>query len=83
MTIIIKTLVGILCLAILVSCKNVKSNQLSAADGVAKEIVLRLAPGPDNPRNSEGDFITLKDGKILFFCMMSAVAVSCVIKTMV
>lgn len=27
---------------------------------------LVLAPGPDNPRNSEGDFITLKDGRILF-----------------
>lgn len=25
-----------------------------------------LPPGPGNPRNSQGDFITLKDGKILF-----------------
>lgn len=31
-----------------------------------KEIVLRLEPGPDNPRNSEGDFITLNNGRILF-----------------
>ncbi len=31
-----------------------------------KEVVLRLEPGPDNFRNSEGDFITLKDGRILF-----------------
>lgn len=31
-----------------------------------REIVLTLAPGKDNPRNSEGDFITLKDGRILF-----------------
>ncbi len=31
-----------------------------------KEIVLRLEPGPENPRNSEGDFIKLRDGKILF-----------------
>jgi len=31
-----------------------------------KEIALRLEPGPDNPRNSEGDFVTLKDGRILF-----------------
>uniref|UniRef100_UPI0032176C3E sialidase family protein n=1 Tax=uncultured Draconibacterium sp. TaxID=1573823 RepID=UPI0032176C3E len=31
-----------------------------------KEIVLRLEPAPDNPRNSEGDFIRLKDGRILF-----------------
>jgi sialidase-1 len=25
-----------------------------------------LPPGPDNPRNSEGDFIQLKDGRLLF-----------------
>lgn len=31
-----------------------------------KEIVLRLEPGPNNPRNSEGDFIALNDGRILF-----------------
>ena len=31
-----------------------------------KEISLRLEPSDGNPRNSEGDFITLKDGKILF-----------------
>lgn len=30
------------------------------------EVVLRLEPGPNNPRNSEGDFVTLKDGRILF-----------------
>lgn len=29
-------------------------------------VVLRLEPGPGNPRNSEGDFITLKNGKLLF-----------------
>lgn len=29
-------------------------------------VTLRLEPGVDNPRNSEGDFITLRDGKILF-----------------
>lgn len=29
-------------------------------------LALQLAPGEDNPRNSEGDFITLKDGRILF-----------------
>jgi len=28
--------------------------------------VLRLAPGRKNPRNSEGDFVTLKDGRIMF-----------------
>lgn len=30
------------------------------------DIVLKLSAGPGNPRNSEGDFITLKDGRILF-----------------
>ena len=30
------------------------------------EIVLRLQKGEDNPRNSEGDFVELKDGRILF-----------------
>jgi sialidase-1 len=31
-----------------------------------KEIVLKLDPKEGNPRNSEGDFIALKDGGILF-----------------
>ena len=31
-----------------------------------KETALELNPGPDNPRNSEGDFVTLKDGRIMF-----------------
>jgi len=31
-----------------------------------KEYVLRLLPGNDNPRNSEGDFIKLNDGRIMF-----------------
>lgn len=31
-----------------------------------REVVLKLTPGPDNPRNSEGSFVTLKDGRILF-----------------
>lgn len=30
------------------------------------EIVLNLSPGDGNPRNSEGDFIQLKDGRLLF-----------------
>lgn len=30
------------------------------------EDVLVLAPGAGNPRNSEGDFITLKDGRIMY-----------------
>ncbi|MEO5996460.1 MAG: sialidase family protein [Chitinophagaceae bacterium] len=37
-----------------------------ALPGDGKEIALRLEPGPNNPRNSEGDFISLNDGRILF-----------------
>lgn len=36
-------------------------------DGLAhRELALRLSPGEDNPRNSEGDFIELQDGRLLF-----------------
>jgi sialidase-1 len=50
-----------LCLIILIyaGC-NTKS------DNHDNEVVFSLEPGNNNPRNSEGDFITLKDGKILF-----------------
>lgn len=41
-----------------------KSNHNNSENG--KKIVLRLEPSKDNPRNSEGDFIQLKDGRILF-----------------
>lgn len=30
------------------------------------QVVLRLPPGPNNPRNSEGDFLLLRDGRIMF-----------------
>lgn len=30
------------------------------------DVVLNLEPSPENPRNSEGDFIELRDGRILF-----------------
>lgn len=35
-------------------------------NAVTAPVVLELAPGPGNPRNSEGAFLELKDGKILF-----------------
>lgn len=39
----------------------------SAVDSVAQsEITLKLSPGDNNPRNSEGAFVTLKNGNILF-----------------
>ncbi|MCG6154780.1 sialidase family protein [Rubinisphaera margarita] len=33
---------------------------------VSAEVVLTLPPGEGNPRNSEGDFIQLEDGRLLF-----------------
>jgi sialidase-1 len=42
------------------------SRTVSKSKEPGKEIVLRLEPGQGNPRNSEGDFIQLKDGSILF-----------------
>lgn len=39
---------------------------LAAADVRSPQRVLELSPRPGNPRNSEGDFIELKDGRILF-----------------
>ena len=40
--------------------------ELEIAPQVPKSIVLELPPGPDNPRNSEGDFIRLESGDILY-----------------
>lgn len=37
-----------------------------AAPLIAKSVVLELPPGDDNPRNSEGDFIRLESGDILY-----------------
>jgi sialidase-1 len=56
----------ILCLLIglSMSCRNRPSDNKSQSIG--PEDVLKLTTGPDNPRNSEGDFITLKDGRILY-----------------
>ena len=51
------------------SCSNTRifNNSFSSKDtAFTKEMVLRLAPGENNPRNSEGSFVTLKSGRILF-----------------
>lgn len=37
-----------------------------AQHNLPKQIVLDLHAHDNNPRNSEGDFVTLKDGRILF-----------------
>lgn len=61
----INLLILFLVLAFHTSCQN-KTTASKSDDGNGKEIALRLEPGPNNPRNSEGDFIALKDGRILF-----------------
>jgi hypothetical protein len=38
--------------------------EVKAVPGVTKDVL--LPPGPGNPRNSEGDFIELNDGRVLF-----------------
>ena len=38
----------------------------SADPAAGVKIALELKPGPDNPRNSEGAFMPLKDGRIMF-----------------
>lgn len=45
---------------VLIGCKTTPTKDTD------KEITLQLLPSADNPRNSEGDFIQLKDGRILF-----------------
>lgn len=46
------------------SCTNKSGDTKNRSNGV--QDVLKLNKGADNPRNSEGDFITLKDGRILY-----------------
>lgn len=43
-----------------------EKNQSSLPVTAKVQRVLQLRPTDNNPRNSEGDFITLKDGRILF-----------------
>jgi len=60
-----RILVPVLFLLIMagVGCSSDKNDK---AIENAREVTLMLVPGINNPRNSEGDFITLKDGRILF-----------------
>ena len=43
-----------------------ESEKSASAESGTVQRVLRLPASENNPRNSEGDFITLKDGRILF-----------------
>src|SRR5688572_26449108 len=56
------------CPALLLSLIVLSLGFTEAADVRKNDVrrVLELAPGQGNPRNSEGDFITLRDGRILF-----------------
>lgn len=51
----------ILSVSVLSGCMNNTDDKY-----INKEYVLKLNAGIDNPRNSEGDFISLRDGRILF-----------------
>ncbi len=48
------------------ACKTASKTTSASSPKAVKENVLSLQPGADNPRNSEGSFVTLKDGSILF-----------------
>ena len=45
---------------------SVVALSVSADPAPGVRIALELKPGPDNPRNSEGAFMPLKDGRIMF-----------------
>jgi len=57
--------IGLLITGCILGFKNMPGDNKQLQDP-GKEVVLSLDPGPDNPRNSEGDFIDLKDGRMLF-----------------
>lgn len=47
------------------SCKDTKA-EIKILESTTPETVLSLRPSQGNPRNSEGDFIKLKNGNLLF-----------------
>ena len=64
----------IVILSTMVAAATIFSVFAAPAPGV--HIGLELPPGPDNPRNSEGAFVALKDGRVMFaysrYCGKSA-----------
>jgi Neuraminidase (sialidase) len=48
---------------LIISCTTKEKGKTNIAE---PKTVLKLSPSENNPRNSEGDFINLKDGRILF-----------------
>lgn len=58
----------LLCCTILTfSCSNTdQDSSENATERTSPEITLKLHPSDNNPRNSEGDFIQLNDGRVMF-----------------
>lgn len=54
------------CFYLLALCLSATIFSPLHAGEMTPKVALTLSPGPENPRNSEGDFIALKDGRILF-----------------
>jgi sialidase-1 len=59
-----KRTVFVIC--ILIALDGLSAEKVLAQENRSQVLALKLQPGTNNPRNSEGDFITLKDGRILF-----------------
>jgi sialidase-1 len=51
---------------IIVSCQRTQQSADGKTVRKEKKVVHKLNPGDNNPRNSEGDFVELSDGRILF-----------------
>lgn len=58
-----QTVLFFLLLVFSAACKTPPSG---SGAGDQPELVLKLSPGSNNPRNSEGSFITLKDKRLLY-----------------
>lgn len=50
----------------LYSCSTKGNTKVAQDANMLPSTVLSLKPSHDNPRNSEGDFINLKDGRVMF-----------------
>ena len=53
-------------ICLILSGTPIWSQTQTSGEKSLRTVVLQLPPGDNNPRNSEGDFITLKNGRILF-----------------
>jgi predicted neuraminidase len=62
----IKPIYKIIILIILITFSKSLLTEAQTHNTSGNQIVFQINPGPNNPRNSEGDFITLKNGNILF-----------------